>query len=53
MERRLIENKLTQLLIQAQERNEKIFIAIGTEYSLTRQLSHDTDLEYYPLCTLR
>ncbi len=39
-------NKLTKLLMQAQERHEQIYIAIATEYSLIRQLSNNDDINY-------
>ncbi len=47
------ENKLTQLLTHAQERNETIYIAIATDYSLTRQLSDTDEFDWYPACTVR
>ncbi len=45
------EKELTELLIKAQERDEQIYIAIATEYSLARQLSNNDDLDWYPACT--
>ncbi len=42
------ENQLTKLLIQAQNRHETIYIVIATDYALSRQLSHDADLDSLP-----
>ncbi len=38
------EKQLTRLLTQAQERNETIYMAIATDYSLAQQLSGNDDL---------
>ncbi len=46
------EKKLTDLLAKTQERNEQIYIAIATEYSLARQLSGNDDVAWYPVCTV-
>ncbi len=45
------EEQLTNILIQAQEKNEQIFIAIATEYSLVRQLSNNDEIYLCPSFT--